>query len=184
MFKKISLFLFSLIFLFSILIAGETFATDSSATISVNYTNPIIVTEIRPYSFTITKKPGETATSMTVGLGQWNSKFQSVTAQTGCFKVTGDPSASVRITSLTTGSVGPVTFSSNPRVIVADNCDGLNYHEAVPKTFTLNESGEKYIVWGIAGDAFALNQLSTGATISNLTDGTYTGTASVSLQYQ
>lgn len=193
--------LFSILSVLPLLFFSSTvFAVDGTANITANYTTPITVQEIQPLQFTLIKKPGATGTNVSISnmyneLNSTKQYFSGVSGyQVGCFKITGNPNALVRVTiqsnpTLTGSRGGSISFTAGPRGASASSCatsfPGSVYSSNVNGTgnVALSASGETYILWDFGSDTNKSPFWYAGATISSLDPDTYTGTVTVTVNY-
>lgn len=197
-----ALFLLSLLCFVLFFTYGTTYAADATATVTVNYTTPLTVEEVNPFTFSFTKKPGVSGTNVTISNLQqelYGTKqyFNGVTYQMGCIKITGDPGKRVylRITpsNTLTGSKGTtitLTVPSNRVVGATVSSCGQNVSSLYDSTvngvgaITLDGAGFKYVKWWIGGTTSTSLFYLIQATFSTIQPDTFTAPVTYEVWYE
>jgi len=189
---------FLMVVMLCLLAAGNVFATDSTANVTVSYVTPITVTEIQPLSFTLQRKAGiDQATGATISnISADSTKFQSKSMTPGCFKITGDPNRNVKVNvalpSTLTGSGGNITVNSTTRAgKTGTSCDtggnwGSGWYDSNADgtgAISLGTGGEQYVSWKIGSSNPTLFYY-VNMTFPDFVSRAYSGTATVTVNYQ
>jgi hypothetical protein len=200
MFKKIKVSLLCLVFLLSV--STYALAADATANVTANYSTPLTIQEVQPFTFTLTKKPGSFGTNINISnlqqeLFSTKQYFNGATYTPGCIKITGNPNATVKVTitpgTTITGATGTtVTLGtiSQKAGKSANSCGDAftNIYQSTingSSNITLDATGTKYILWYIGSDigpTYLFYLLS--ATFSEIKADTYSAPVTYSVVYQ
>jgi len=172
----------------TLFVSAAAYANSTDVTATLEYYTPITIQELSAASFGAERKPGSDPAAINVSnrafnSAAWNDNFNSTINQTpGCVKVLSDPNSNVRVSitppaTLTDGGK-TLTFDS-AAVIGGATCGDASGYSATyvdgSTDIAANASGELTFGWQF--------DPATSVSLADITTATYTGAATVTVNY-
>lgn len=197
--KRLLILVVSIFLLFGL--KTESSAADATANVTLNYSTPLTIEEIVPFSFTLVKKPGVSGENVTITnlyneLYSTKQYFSSYSYTPGCIKIKGNPNGRVKVkitpSLVITGSKSTITLNSLPvrsgqsKSSCMSSFSGPIYNSTVNglDIITLDSNGEAYVLWFIGGENANFLFYYANVTFSSIVLDTYVAPVTYEVWYE